>query len=138
MKFPEEYVLKGNFTLHSGRRSGILYDVNSLLTNGFYRERLMENLPESEHYVGIATGGAIIASLMAERKGKNFSMIHDGVLKGKTPENDYVLIDDVITTGESIKRAVKIIKRNPLEICVAFDRREENKNPKVSSVFEKS
>ena len=88
------------------------------------------------HYIGIVTGGAIIAGLISRERNSKFSMVKDGGLKGELPDRDYLLIDDVVTTGNSLEEAIKIIGKNPSEIWVVLDRREINENPKVCSIFE--
>ncbi len=136
MKFPNKYVKKGKFKLHSGKISNIFYDVNAMLTDDYCVQQILEKIPFSKHYVGIATGGAIIARLISrERKDSKFSMIKDKELKGDYPDR-YILIDDVVTTGNSLEEAVKIIKKIPDKIFVVLDRRSKNKNPEVYSIFE--
>lgn len=135
MKFPDKYIKKGRCKLHSGQISNIFYDVNAMLTDDYYIQQILEKISFSEHYIGIATGGAIIARLISrERKGSKFSMIKDRELKGDFPDR-YVLIDDVVTTGSSLEEAVKTIGKIPDKIFVVLDRRSENKNPKVYSIF---
>jgi len=46
------------------------------------------------------------------------------------------LIDDVVTTGNSLLKAIAIIGSQPSEIIVAVDRRGRNENPKVKAIFE--
>jgi len=125
-KFPEKYIKKGKFKLHSGGTSNILYDVNTMLTN--YNEwiKIREAIPKwYPNYVGIATGGAIIASQL--NTSKYWLMIKDGELKGKfnNYREDYCLIDDVVTTESSIKEAIKIIGKKPKHIFVVMDRRKK-------------
>jgi len=136
MKFPDKYIKKGKFKLHSGQISNIFYDVNAMLTDDDYIQQILEKISFSEHYIGIATGGAIIARVISrEREGSKFSMIKDNELKGDLPDK-YILIDDVVTTGNSLEKAVKIIGKIPDKIFVVLDRRSENKNPLVYSIFE--
>ena len=135
MEFPKKYIIEGERTLHSGGKTNIFYDVNALLTDKIYVDYFLEKIPRSSHYVGIATGGAIIAALIAREKLVKFSMVKDGELKGGVPELDYVLVDDVVTTGASLEEAISIVGRTPKEIVVAMDRRDENKNPKIYSIF---
>lgn len=136
MKFPNEYIRHGKFKLHSGDVSDIFYDVNALLTNDFYLDKILEAVPFSEHYVGIATGGAIIARLISREKNSKFSMIKDRELKGNSPKGEYILIDDVVTTENSLEDAIKIISKKPESIFVVLDRRERNKNIEIYSVLE--
>ncbi len=112
MKFPEKYIKRGNFKLHSGQSSDIFYDVNEMLTDDFYMMQILDNIPLNNHYIGIATGGAIIARLISSERKSKFSMIKDGVLKGDSPSGDWILIDDMVTTGSA------------------------NENPKIDSIFE--
>ena len=136
MKFPEKYIKYGERTLHSGGRTDIFYDVNALLTDRIWIGYLLGNLPRSNHYVGIATGGAIIAALVARERKVKFSMVKDEELKGEVPVSDYLLVDDVVTTGSSLEEAISIVGKTPKEIVVVLDRRNENKNPEVHSIFE--
>ena len=135
MKFPEKYIKHGDFVLHSGQHSNVFYDVNALLTNDFYTRHILNKIPESGHYVGIATGGAIIARIASFERMARFSMVKDGELKGETPNGSWVLIDDVVTTGSSLLEAISIVGSNPREIIAVVDRRPENKNPEVTSIF---
>ena len=136
MEFPEKFKKYGKFKLHSGQKSSIFYDINAMLTDGFYVEYILNKIPFNSHYVGIATGGAIIASLISRERNSKFSMVKDGELKGASPLRNWLLIDDVVTTGASLEEALKIINKNPSEIVVVLDRRPKNENPKVYSIFE--
>ena len=135
MKFPEKYIERGEFILHSGQKSKIRYDVNLLLTDNLYVNHILNRIPHSGHYVGIVTGGAIIASLISREFNSKYSMIKDGELKGSMPDK-YILIDDVTTTGGSLEEAINLIGKNPSQIVVVFDRRERNENPEVYSIFD--
>ena len=140
MKFPEKYIKHGNFILHSGQTSDIFYDVNALLTDNFYLRYLLDEVPRSKHYVGIVTGGALIAIIAHIHHGRfpgsKFSMIKDGELKGEIPDRDWTLIDDVVTTGNSLLEAIITAGSKPKNIFVVVDRRERNENPEVNSIFE--
>lgn len=129
--------MRGERILHSGQSTSVFYDVNALLTERTYLDYILHRIPCSEHYVGIATGGALIA-LAAFQKNptSKFSMIKDGELKGALPLDEWILVDDVVTTGNSLTEAIKIIGEVPSKIIVAVDRRTENKNPEVKPIFE--
>ena len=90
MGFPEEFIKRAreeeHFTLHSGRKSRILYDINSMLMDDAWLRRIIDSVPTSHHYVGIVSGGAIIARVVSWARGANCSMIKDGELKGNGPE----------------------------------------------------
>ena len=63
-------------------------------------------------------------------------MIKDGELKGERPAGKYLLIDDVVTTGSSLLEAIAVIGSQPDRIFVCVDRREKNRDPRVTSLFE--
>ena len=133
MKFPKKYIKNGKFKLHSGEITDTFYDVNEFLTDGDNLWRLVvqfinKNKKYYNAYVGIATGGAIMASQFLP-----FAMIKDGELKG-TVEGNYCLIDDVATTEGSLKEAITIIGRTPSAIFVVMDRRKE-KTLDVTSMY---
>lgn len=137
MKFPEEYIKHGNFLLHSGQHSDIFYDVNAMLTEPLYLSHILYSIPWSNNYVGIATfGEAIVVGLKVENPSVRISIVKDKELKGKKPEGSWILIDDVVTTGRSLLEAISLAGSAPEEIIVAVDRRPENRNPIVKSVFE--
>lgn len=136
MKFPERYRKQGEFRLHSGQNSDVFYDVNEMLTHDYYLRKILDKVPMSSHYIGIATGGAIIARLISSERKSKFSMVKDKELKGDFPLGKWILIDDVVTTGTSLEEAVKIVGKNPEEIFVVVDRRVKNEKPKVFSVFD--
>lgn len=116
MKFPKKFIKKGKFKLHSGDFTDIFYDVNLMLTDYDEFLKIILSVPNCASYVGIATGGAVIASQFL-----NWAMIKDGELKGLV--GDYCLIDDVCTTENSLKEAIKIIGKQPKNIFVVVDRR---------------
>jgi len=135
MKFPETHIKKGQYKLHSGEMSGVFYDVNAMLGNyeGFSKIIKFIEYPKSGNqfgtYVGIATGGAIIASQF-----RDFAMVKDGELKGHIT-GSWCLIDDVVTTERSIKEAINLIYTEPTEIFVVVDRRKE-KTLDITSMYE--
>jgi len=137
MQFPEEYIKKGKFKLHSGAFSDVFYDVNSLITDKKYFSEIINNIPLANHYVGIATGGAIIAMAASIKNSALFSMIKDAELKGKMPEDNWILIDDVATTEASLRETLKLTNSQPKEIFVAVDRRKtQDKKLKLKAMFE--
>jgi len=135
MEFPEKYIKRGHFELHSGGTSDKLYDVNSFLTDSIYTNSIIGIVPSLGHYVGIATGGAILAALVADRRRAEYSMVKDGELKGEVPLEDYVLVDDVCTTEGSIREAIKIIRKEPSKIFVVVDRRKDKSGLEIEAMF---
>jgi len=148
MKFPEKYIKKGKFKLHSGEITDTFYDVNAMLMDKeelpkviefitgckFDYNKLYVGKPLFGTYVGIATGGAIIASHCGTSMNSNWAMIKDGELKGEI-EGDFCLIDDVVTTESSFVDAINIIGKEPLEYFTVVDRRRGQKFIDISSMY---
>lgn len=132
-KFPKKYTKKGKFKLHSGEITDIFYDVNAYLTKhiGEFVCRIkLATIGENVTFVGIATGGAIIASHFPK-----WAMIKDGELKGVI-DDEYYLIDDVVTTERSFVDAINIIGRAQKGYFVVVDRRKGQKFMKIKSLYE--
>lgn len=138
MKFPEKYIKHGNFVLHSGQHSNILYDVTEALTDNSVFDFIVLNIQLKEHYVGIATGGALMAIAAHTEYSplSKLSIIREGKLLGKKPKGEWILLDDVVTTGKSLLEAITLCESNPSEIIVAVDRRKQNEKPKIRAIFE--
>ena len=138
MKFPEEFIERGQRILHSGQTSDTFYNVNRLLMSDLYLRHILRKIPANEHYVGISTGGALIAmAAHTQYIYSKLSIVKDGQLLGERPsEAQWYLIDDVVTTGRSLLEAISLAGNKPKEIIVAVDRRIENKNPIVRTLFE--
>ena len=138
MKFPEKYIEYGEFVLHSGKASKIRYNVCWALTDRIFKRHTIYSIPQSEHYVGISTGGAIITGMIGfGNLDSDTSFVKDGKLMGEIPSGDYLLIDDVATTEGSLKEAIGIIGRLPSEIWVCVDRRSlECRTLDINHVFE--
>ena len=56
-------------------------------------------------------------------------------LRGEVPKYDYIPIDDVVTTGSSLLEAIALIGTEPMKTIVVLDKRPENINPQVISIF---
>lgn len=120
----EELILKncykeGNFILHSGQNSDHIYDILELIMNEEFTIKLSKFV-ENDHLVGIEFGGSLFAAI----RSYEFSIVRkDGTVYGKIPDN-YVLFDDVVTTENSIRTAIKQIGKEPTKIKCIVDRRE--------------
>jgi orotate phosphoribosyltransferase len=137
MKFPEQYIKKGSFSLHSGEKSGLLYDVNAAIADPKYRRFIVDNMPRAGHYVGIATGGALIARETSQLYKSKFSFIHDREVKGEIPNWPWILVDDVTTTESSLREALYLIPTQPSRIVVVVDRRSpKNRKLEILSLFD--
>lgn len=129
------YTKHGKFKLHTGQFSDVLYDVKEMICDGKLNE-ICNHIPKwYKFYVGIESAGAIIASHLTANIGMvNLAIItKDNELIGKI-EGDYCLIDDVVTTENSIRNAIKIIGKEPAIIFCVVDRRI-NKDLDIHSIF---
>jgi len=138
MKFPQKYIKKGKFKLHGGEITDTFYDVNFMLTDKKQSIKIIEFVIGHkifDTYVGIATGGAIIASHCGTLfMNSNWAMIKDGELKGELKES-YCLVDDVVTTESSLKTAMSLICKKPSAIFVVVDRRKK-KTLDITSMYD--
>lgn len=139
-----KYTKHGNFRLHSGQYSGILYDVKEMICCGeldeilFYADSIKLSL-SVKTFVGIESAGAIIATYLAYMNGHNSMAIvtKKEELVGIVRE-PYVLIDDVCTSGNSLLNAINTVGIIPYKIFVIIDRRIEKfdiHGIKIDSIF---
>ena len=124
---------EGSFILHSGEKSSYLFDVMELIGNKDFHHEYSYFI-DDEFLVGIEFGGAILAALGSRYNtyklygdiytDNQFGIVRkDGTLYGYIPD-DYTLIDDVVTTENSIKNAIKQIGKKPTNIKTIVDRRK--------------
>lgn len=103
----EECRLEGEFTLSSGRKSGVFYDFDLLhpRETAAYVERLIKEVPDDlwrrvDFIASPALGGIVPGFLVAFAKQKPFVVIDkEGAPRG--PEfkaGRYLIVDDVITS----------------------------------------
>ncbi len=106
----EECRLEGEFTLSSGRQSGVFYDFDLLQPReaADYVERLIREVPEElweeiDFVASPALGGIIPGFLVAFAQQKPFVIIDKkGKIRG--PEfktGKYLIVDDVITSFQA-------------------------------------
>ena len=132
---------KGNFTLHSGQKSNYIFDIMKLIRNEDFLKEFDEFI-KGDFIVGIEFGGSILAALNANsRYQRNFAIIRkDGTIYGDSIPKHYVLLDDVVTTENSLRTAMKQlggIGHYPDEIkCVVDRRKKENKSLHIESMLE--
>ena len=118
----------GDFILHSGDKSNVLYDVGKVITNPEFIKQFRTFIEHQKFLVGIEFGGAMLAAL----SGKPFGIVRkDGTVYGDIPDT-YTLIDDVITTGASIDAAIDSIGKEPSKICCIVNRSEH----KIESMWD--
>ena len=129
---------EGNFTLHSGQKSKYIFDVMELISDFNFKQEF-DKFVDGDFLVGIEFGGSILSML---NRNKNFALIRkDGIIYGNKIPKKYVLIDDVITTENSVRTAItqlyKTIGYYPEEIKCVVDRRQHNlKSLHVESMLE--
>jgi len=132
-------ISEGNFVLHSGQRSKYLFDVLKLIDkeeflSEFYR------FVHCDFIVGIEFGGAILASINSGRNLRFAIIRKDGTIYGDKIPKDYVLLDDVVTTENSVRKAMEQLGglgHYPDEIrCIVDRRNKENKSLHIESMLE--
>jgi orotate phosphoribosyltransferase len=132
---------EGDYTLHSGQKSKYIFDVMRLIRNQEFLEEFY-NFVDGDFLVGIEFGGAAYVILNGGNQNIDFAIIRkDGTIYGSPIPKDYVLLDDVVTTENSIRVAMEQIYSKighyPDEIKCVVDRRErKNKSLHIESMLE--
>lgn len=141
-RFVDISLLRGDFTLRSGRKSKFYLDIRKSygdpeLLNGL-ADRLWDAFNcETDCVVGYGFGGIPLATTISSRHNLRLVNIREDrkdhgtgqQIEGYQPKpGDRVIIpDDVFSTGSSIKRATEIIRQTGAEIVkygVVVDREE--------------
>jgi len=111
----EECRLEGDFTLSSGRHSGVFYDLDLLQPRetANYVEKLLHEIPEEmwaeiDFVASPALGGVIPGFLVAFARQKPFVfMDKGGQLRGpEFKSGKYLIVDDVITSFQAANKIV--------------------------------
>ncbi len=134
---------KGHFLLTSGNHSDVYFEKYRILSYPEYLKKLLEfsldflNKIDFDVIIGPFTGGALIAEILglmmnkrtifAEKKEDGFIIRRDFGIE--YPVNA-IIVDDVITTGGSVKKTLKACEgiANIKGILVLVDRREEEED----------
>ena len=130
----EKCIIEGDFKLKNGESSNVYYDIKGIISNPeLFRlvcdnliRRLPNNLINYSLIYGIPYGGLPIASYLAISNNK-------GLIYSRSKKKEYgtkrlvegrykkgqrvIIIDDVITTGESLKESI-ILARDTLKLKV--------------------
>lgn len=134
-------IKEGHFLLHSGLHSGIYFEKFRLIEHPEYAVPMFETLATQfrgkpiNTVAGPTTGGIIIAFEIARILGKR-CIIAEKVEEGRdflrgfrlNPGENILIVDDVLTTGSSIRDVISAIKRhnaNPYAVAVIIDRSVE-------------
>ncbi len=129
----------GGFTLSSGKKSPYYIDLRVLPSFPHMFRKTMKNLQTKiaeevgldafDSFVAVPTGGLIIASALAietvkpliyvRNKSKDYGT--SKLVEGSTyPEMKVVIIDDVCTTGGSILKAIRELKKEKVSVTDAY------------------
>jgi orotate phosphoribosyltransferase len=125
----EECRLEGDFKLSSGRKSPYFYDFDLLSPEeaAAYAKELIDTLPKEmldgiEFIASPAIGGITIGFLVAFALNKRFVIID----KDNTPRGTdfrasrYLVVDDVITTYQAVRRVEEALEDNQCVGAAAF------------------
>lgn len=151
-------IKKGNFTLKSGIQSNYYVNLRNLISEPLVMKKICEliyqKLPTEEEfyicglpYAGMpyATGVSIlydIPLLVLRKETKKYGMqnLIDG-LENKRNISKVIIIDDIFTTGSSIRDSIPIMEKQGLEVIqtiVIVDRSESNIESGKNAVINKS
>jgi len=122
-------LLKGHFLLTSGRHSEFYVEKIKIINNPVFVDMLCEKLAEElkgidcDIIVGPAYGGIVLAYEVAKKLGKRFlftqrkdekMVIRSGF--EVYPGDKAIIIEDIITTGGSVKEVIETLKAHELEV----------------------
>jgi orotate phosphoribosyltransferase len=127
-------LLEGHFLLRSGLHSDKYIEKMRILENPALMEPFLDKMkdltPLTDWFIGPTLGGAIIAYELARMKGKK-SAFAERRETGRELKREFtientdkiVIVDDVLTTGSSIKETIKAIDKGKIiDIVVMIDR----------------
>jgi orotate phosphoribosyltransferase len=131
-------LLEGHFLLTSGLHSDKYIEKMRILENPALMEPFVDKMndlsPETDWFIGPTLGGAIIAYELARIKGRK-SAFAERTETGRKLKREFtlensdkiVIVDDVLTTGSSIKETIKAIDKGKIiDIVVMIDRSTKN------------
>ena len=146
----------GTFTLNSGRQSPYFFNTG-LCNNGkllsslakFYSKCIIENAIEYDFIFGPAYKGITLASSISHTLYSDNSVSkpfcynrkeakthgESGIFVGHQPKGAAIIVDDVISSGNSITESIKLLETNnahPTSVVVAFDRMEVGSKKRAS------
>ncbi len=129
----------GNFTLSSGKQSTYYIDIRLLPSYPHQYRKIIKNLQnliseqigleKFDMLASVPTGGLVIASSLAIEIVKPLIYVRKSqkehgtskLVEGKTTDGmEILMIDDVATTGESVINALKILKKEGMNMKHAY------------------
>lgn len=132
-------VLFGDFTLTSGKKSNYYINIKKATTNPeILREiaKAMAQFVKNEKIAGIELGSVPLAVALSLETNRPYVIVRKEskthgtkeMIEGElTPSEDVVVVEDVVTTGGSVLRAVNILRENNVNVkkIIAVVDREE-------------
>jgi orotate phosphoribosyltransferase len=114
-------VIRGDFTLASGKKSDYYIDVKSVLTNPVILKKLAQEIAGKcsfEVVAGVAVGAVPIAVAVSLVSGKPFAIIRSAgkdhgkgsMIIGDVKEKEVLLVEDVITSGGSVLHGIEELR----------------------------
>ncbi len=151
----DKYMKRGDFTLSSGRKSKLYFDIKSLMLDPVgaplvaqeFEKLITLGNDEVKKIIvlgGLELGAALLAPLMAYRGFKTFVIRKNSRnhgLEGRIIGNidgQIMLIDDVITTGNSIEQCKEILPIPFATACIIDRSGEVGRKGKYLSLFKES
>ena len=121
----EEIRLEGNFTLSSGKRSNYYYAFETLtpteVKSYSYKlsSLLTEKFPKIDYIATPAYGGIPIAFCVALDFCRPLVVVEKryNAIRGPKTKGPYIIVDDVISTYDEIRRVEKTIGYPPLAVA---------------------
>ena len=148
----KKYMKTGNFTLSSGMKSNLYFDIKSLLLDseaayniGFEMYSLIRqkhpNFKEYGRLGGMELGSALLLPMMAmlgfkcfvlRKEPKKHGLENSRLIGELNWHESIILIDDVITTGKSVMEVEDYIGRSSIDRICIIDR---SKDQEFTSIF---
>lgn len=132
-------VMFGDFTLASGKKSNYYISIKKAVTNPYILRKiaeLMSSYVKDEKISGIELGSVPIAVALSLQTMRPYVIVRKeskehglrDLIEGEIEKGEKVIVvEDVITTGGSVLRAVKILREHGAEVnrvLVVVDREE--------------
>jgi len=137
--YKNDIIKFGNFTLSSGKQSTYYIDIRLLPSYPHQYRKIIKNLQnliseqigleKFDSLASVPTGGLVIASSLAIEIVKPLIYVRkkqkehgtSKLVEGKTTKGmEILMIDDVATTGESVVNALKILKKEGMNVNHAY------------------
>ena len=143
-------IKKGKFKLKNGEISELYFDMKNLISHpkllSLIGDRLYNLMGDFDLICGIPYGGLPLACYISTKYNKPMIYFRDKkklygtqkLIEGQYKKTDKcILIDDVITTGSSIKEAITILNLevNIVDICVVINRSKISNEFKFKSLI---